>query len=140
MIFALFWHGWAKSDLSYSGLPNKRHMTFIFFSVKNPLMTVLLGAWRLFFWVVQSLYDDYCGYDDYFFCYIWEVNHLQSSYTTSSYSLLYFLHKYVLKNKVNETYYTLWEEKEVMDREDLGKKVNSPKAIPQGRRTYYNFE
>ena len=71
---------------------------------------------------------------------IWEVHHLQSSYTTSSYSLLYFLHKYVLKNKVNETYYTLWEEKEVMDREDLGKKVNSPKAIPQGRRTYYNFE
>ena len=30
-------------------------------------MTVLLGVWRLFFWVVLTLYDDNCGYDDYFF-------------------------------------------------------------------------
>ena len=45
-----------------------------------------------------------------------------------------------LKKERFYTYYTLWDEKEVMDREDLGKKVNSPKAIPQGRRTYYNFE
>ena len=42
---------------------------------------------------------------------------------------------------MRNTYYTLFEEKEMIDNEDLGAKVDAPKAIPQGRsRVYYNFK
>ena len=39
-----------------------------------------------------------------------------------------------------QDYFTLFEEKEVMDIGDLGKLVTAPRVEQQGRSGYYDFE
>jgi len=44
------------------------------------------------------------------------------------------------RGKVDDHYFTLFEEKEVFDEEELGNKVSAPQVFNRGKRIYYKFE